>query len=99
METKLMERSQPSALESNDGGVLQLFDQVITKNYLESLPDAEVESNAAGYGSALAGVRVDKITKIVYDKDEDSLSKLNAVFAALYSAQSAAFILFHSAKA
>ncbi|MBR3923956.1 MAG: hypothetical protein IKJ45_12635, partial [Kiritimatiellae bacterium] len=96
METKLMERSQPSALESNDGGVLQLFDQVITKNYLESLPDAEVESSAAGYGSALAGVRVDKITKIVYDKDEDSLSKLNAVFAALYSAQSAAFILLRN---
>ena len=96
METKLMERSQPSALESNDGGVLQLFDQVITKNYLESLPDADVESSAAGYGTALAGVRVDKITKIVYDKDEDSLSKLNAVFAALYSAQSAAFILLRN---
>lgn len=96
METKLMEKPRPSALETDDGGVLHLFDQVITKNYLESLPDAEVEASAAGYGSALAGVRVDKITKIVYDKDEDSLSKLNAVFAALYSAQSSAFILLRN---
>ena len=96
METKLMERPRPSALETDDGGVLHLFDQVITKNYLESLPDAEVEASAAGYGTALAGVRVDKITKIVYDKDEDNLSKLNAVFAALYSAQSAAFILLRN---
>ena len=96
IKTKLMERPQSSALEANDGGALQLFDQVITKNYLESLPDAEVESSAAGYGTALAGVCVDKITKIVYDKDEDRLSKLNAVFAALYSAQSAAFILLRN---
>lgn len=96
METKLMERPRPSALETNDGNVMRLFDQVITKNYLESLSDAEVESCVAGYGTALADVRVDKITKIVYDKDEDSLSKLKAVFTALYSAQSAAFILLRN---
>lgn len=96
MESKLMEGSQTTSLETYEGGVLQLFDQVITKNYLESLSDAEVESSSAGYATALAGVRVDKITKIVYDKNEDSLSKLNAVFASLYSAQSAAFILLRN---
>ena len=94
METNLMEKLVPP--EAREGAVLRLFDQVITKNYLESLPEAEVESSAAGYGIALAGVRVDKITKIVYDKNEDNLSKLNAVFSALYSAKSAVFILLRN---
>lgn len=93
METKLMERPIPTALDGDGGDVLRLFDQVITKNYLTSLPEAEVETSDAGYGSALADVRVDRIMKIVYDKDEDKLPKLNAVFAALYSSHSAAFVL------
>ena len=96
METKLVEKTNPPTLGGHGGDVLRLFDQVITKNYLESLPDAKVQPCVGGYVTALAGVSVDRIKKIVYDKDEDRLSKLNAVFAALYAAQSAAFVLLRN---
>lgn len=74
------------------------YEQVVTKNYLECLDRAEIERNASGFGSALSGVCIDRVTKIVYDKDEDTLDKLKSVFSALYSAGTTAFVLLKNSN-
>ena len=95
---KTLDAPRNPPTEEVKGNVVELFDQVVTKNYLERLPDAEVEFPRQDFSAALSGVRVDKITKIVYDRNEDNLAKLNAVFASLYSAGGTAFILLRNAK-
>lgn len=69
------------------------FDNMISKNYLDVLGEAKIVRDERSIDDALKSVQVDKITKIVYDKDEDNLAKLNSVFSAVYASGSAVFIL------
>ena len=71
----------------------ELYDLVVEKGYLDKLADSAVVDAMGGFGSALKLVRADRITKIVYDRNEDNLAKLNAVYAALYSAGASTFIV------
>lgn len=80
------------------GSSFEAYEQIVTKNYLECLNQAEVEKSAAGFGKAIAGVCIDRVTKIVYDKNEDTLDKLKSVFSALYSAGTAAFVLLKNSQ-
>jgi DNA helicase HerA-like ATPase/uncharacterized protein YcfJ len=75
-----------------------LFDNMISKSYLDFIPEANIIAADVNFSAALKNVRVDKITKIVYDKDENNLTKLNNVFSAIYSAGSAVFILLKNSE-
>ena len=69
-----------------------VFDNMISKKYLDILPYASLLPDEQSFGDVLKNVRVDRITKIVYDKEEDNLAKLNSVFSAVYASGSAVFI-------
>ena len=93
METKLQE---------NDSSKIKfawnVFDNMISKTYLDVLPQANLIPNNQSFGEALKNVRIDKITRIVYDKEEDNLAKLNNVFSAVYASGSAAFIFLKNSE-
>lgn len=70
-----------------------LLTNMLSRNYLDVLDNSPLSPCDIRIVDTLKKVRIDKITKIVYDKTENNLHKLNNVFSALYSTGNAAFIL------
>ena len=104
MQSKLAVRDKPivpdwSKKQANRsiGAALESFEMVVTKNYLSTIGGNVALKRGADVAKELEFVRADAVTKIVYDKSEDSLSKMNALFSALYSARSSVFIVFRNA--
>ena len=104
MQGKLAVRNQPivprGAKHQGDRSIdsaLESFNMVVTKNYLSTIGGNVALKPDADAVKELEFVRADAVTKIVYDKSEDSRSKLNALFSALYSARSSVFIVLRNA--
>ena len=104
MQSKLAVRDKPivpdwSKKQANRsiGAALESFEMVVTKNYLSTIGGNVALKRGADVARELEFVRADAVTKIVYDKSEDSLSKMNALFSALYSARSSVFIVLRNA--
>jgi len=87
-----------AVLDKPIGEALRSFDMVVSKSYLSSIDGARAVRRKIDIEKELEFVRVDAIAKIVYDKSENSLSKLNAVFSALYSAGSSVFIVLRNTR-
>ena len=92
MGTKLAVREKPV------DDALRTFDLVVKKNYLSSIDDYPSVGREIDVNRELEFVRLDTVTKIVYDKSENSFSKLNAVFSALYSARSSVFVVLRNTR-
>lgn len=73
------------------------FDNLIHRNYLVSLKDAtgvsERASDMYDFDKACGLIQVDRICKIVYDKSENTLVKLNSVYSSLVTARQSVFVL------
>lgn len=59
-------------------------DDVILKRFLDTVGELEVVASTEDVAEAVKSLRLDRLTKLVYDKDEDNLDKLNGVFAAMH---------------
>ena len=84
--------------EFNQAGLLFLNDQVEKGEHLLRIPQMEALNwpwMDEGQ-KALDTVQMDQIVKIVYDKNEDNLVKLNSLFSAIHAAGSAAFVFLRS---
>ena len=73
-----------------------MLDNLLSRNYLQTINKMPVVIHQTSITDVLKTVRADKITRILYDKSEDNLTKFNSVFTALYSSGSAVFILLHN---
>ena len=73
-----------------------MLDNLLSRHYLQKINQMPVVIHQTGITDVLKTVRADKITRILYDKSEDNLTKFNSIFTALYSSGSTVFILLHS---
>ena len=72
--------------------VFNSLENIVFKSFLEQLEDASVYSPAGDDG--VDRIKLQKIERIVYDKDEDNIEKLNNVFSAVHSTEgSVCFVL------
>ncbi len=74
----------------------QMFEHMLSRQYLSSIADMPVMINQTGLSDMLKTVRIDKITRILYDKSEDNLTKFNNLFTAMHSSGSAVFVLLRN---
>lgn len=74
----------------------ELFHELISKTSLDLIPTMPVVPIQDDFKEALSTVRVDRITKIVYDKSEDNLLKFNSIFSAVNSSDSAVFVMLRN---
>lgn len=72
-----------------------MLENLLSRQYLQHVNKMPVVINQKGITDALKCVRADKITRILYDKSEDNLTKFNSIFTALYSSGSTVFVLLH----
>lgn len=72
------------------------IDQVVFKQYLTQLNDLPAIKPENSLEQIISNVRVNKVSKIVYDSEEDNLEKLSSVFSAMSNHSSTIFILVQS---
>lgn len=73
-----------------------MLENLLSRRYLQFIPQIPVVIEDDGIGDILKTVRADRITRILYDRAEDNLTKFNSVFTALYSSGSTVFLLLNS---
>ena len=73
-------------------------DRVVFKGYLENINTYPVVSLATTFDDAIVKIRLRKISKIVYDKNEDNLGKFNNIFSALHSSGSSVVLILKGSK-
>ena len=69
------------------------FDRIVLKGYLDNLNEYEIIPLETSIEDAVDFIRLKKITRIVYDKEEDNLDKFNNVFSALHSCDTSLVII------
>ncbi len=73
---------------------LSAYDVMVNKGYLDLIPYTDVVIVPDRDENVIAQTfRMGQLLKLVYDKNEDNLDKLNSVFSAVYATGSALFIL------
>lgn len=72
------------------------IDNVLFKRFFDSLGDYQVVKSDANVQQAIKDVRLNRICKLVYDKQEDNLDKFNSVLSALHSRGSSVIIVLQS---
>lgn len=73
-----------------------LLENLLSRQYLQSINQMPVVIRQDSITDVLKTVRADRITRILYDRAEDNLTKFNSIFTALYSSGSTVFILLNS---
>jgi DNA helicase HerA-like ATPase len=69
------------------------MDAVVFKRYLDYLSQFELVSLDTKISDAVKNIRLRKIARIVYDREESNLVKLNTVFSAMHSAESSVCLI------
>lgn len=69
------------------------FETLITRSYLDVLNQAEPIEASASLTDALQMVQMHKVVRIVYDRKESNLAKLNSMFSALALSRCSVFVL------
>lgn len=77
---------------------LQEMDNVVFKGYLDSVNQLPVVPLDTPLKTAINKVRICKVSRIVYDKNEDNLGKFNNVFSALHSSMSSVVLIVKGKK-
>ena len=70
-----------------------MLENLLSRQYLQSVNQTPVVAPQESINDVLKTVRADRITRILYDRSEDNLTKFNSIFTALYSSGSTVFIL------
>jgi DNA helicase HerA-like ATPase len=73
-------------------------DNIVFKGYLDNIKNFEIEPLDTLLPDAVQKIRLNKVTRIVYDKNEDNLDKFNNAYAALHSCDSALTIILKGSK-
>ena len=87
--TEQQQLLQASLLEVND---------IVFKGYLEKLKDFDVIPLDTLLSESLSNIRLNKVTRIVYDKEENNQDKFNNVFSALHSSDCGLVIVLKGRK-
>lgn len=74
------------------------FDSIIFKRYLDQINLLNPVPLTATLESVVTNTRVRKITRIVYDRNEDNLQKFNSVFSALHSSNSSVLLILDAKR-
>ena len=74
------------------------FDTVVFKRYLDHVNQFDLVPVTTSLESVVTNTRIRKLTRIVYDRDEDNLQKFNSVFSALHSSNSAVVLILKAER-
>lgn len=74
------------------------FDTVIFKRYLDKINQFELVPIESTLENVVTNTRIRLLTRIVYDRDEDNLSKFNSVFSALHSCNSSVILILKAER-
>lgn len=74
------------------------IDNIVFKGYLDIIKKFEIMPLDSLLIEAIPNIRLNKITRIVYDKEENNLDKFNNVFSALHSCDSGLTIILKGKK-
>ncbi|EHR41414.1 helicase HerA domain-containing protein [Alishewanella jeotgali] len=74
------------------------FDDVVLKNALTQLNFLDILPIQTNLNQVLHDIRVRKLTKIVYNKEEDNLDKFTSVFSTLHSSKSSVILIVKGFK-
>ena len=72
------------------------FENMIGKNYLDVLPQAYPVAGSDEIGTLLESVQINHVERIVYDKEESTLAKLNNVYSSLVLSGASVFVLLQN---
>ncbi len=73
-------------------------DDIVFKGYLDKMKDFDLIASDDLLEDALKNIRLNKITKIVYDKEQNNQDKLNNVFSAMHSSDSGLVLILKANK-
>jgi len=73
-----------------------MLENLLSREYLQTINAMPVVVRQDSISDVLKTVRADRITRILYDKEEDNLTKFNSIFTALYSSGSTVFVLLNN---
>lgn len=89
LETQRNEKLQAALFE---------MDRVVFKGYLENICEYSVIPVETELEEAIQKIRIRKVSKIIYDRNEDNLGKFNSVFSSMHSCNSAVVLLIKGSK-
>lgn len=69
------------------------FDTVVFKRYLDNINQFDLVPLTTSLESVVTNTRIRKLTRIVYDRNEDNLHKFNNVFSTLHSSNSSVVLI------
>ena len=75
------------------------MDRVVFKGYLENITDYPVLPLETTLNEAVNKIRMRKVSRIIYDKNEDNLDKFNSVFSSVHSCHSSVVLILKGSKA
>lgn len=78
--------------------LLEEMDSIVFKGALDNLETYDIEPIETEISEVSKNIRLNKISKIVYDKNEDNLDKFNSVFSALHSNKSDLVVILKGEK-
>lgn len=93
MSTQLVKTDQQQLVQA-----MAEFDTVVFKRYLDQLNQFELVPVDGSLEKAVTNTRIRKLTRIVYDRNEDNLSKFNSVFSALHSCNSSVVLILKAER-
>ncbi|MBE0471289.1 MAG: ATP-binding protein [Methyloprofundus sp.] len=79
-------------------GAMTELDSVVFKSYLNQLNQYEVYPLATRLEEGAKNIRLRKVARIVYDRNENNLKKFNSVFSALHSCDSSVALVIKAEK-
>lgn len=83
-------------MESNFRKTLEIIDDAILKNYVTNLYQLVPEQNQGKISEIVQNVRMYRVTKMVYEKNEFSLHKFTSVFNSLSHISTSVFLMIDS---
>lgn len=83
-------------MESNFRKTLEIIDDAILKNYVTNLYQLVPEQNQVKISEIVQNVRMYRVTKMVYEKNEFSLHKFTSVFNSLSHISTSVFLMIDS---
>lgn len=94
---ELQEFNEPQNDEKLQLALLEV-DQIVLKGYLNQIETFKLAPLQTNLDDAVTNIRLNKLIRIVYDKNEDNLDKLVNAFGALHSCNSSLVIILKGEK-
>lgn len=74
------------------------MDSVVFKGYLENITNFSLIPVETTLDQAITKIRLRKVARIIYDRDENILDKFNSVFSSLHSCDSSVVLILRGSK-